>query len=467
MRISTSMIYDLGVNRLQQQSSDLITTQQQIAAGRRILAPSDDPIASARVLEVSQSISLNKQYDTNMGSVTNALGLEDIALNSVGNLIQDMRTMAVNAGNGSFTDQDRASLASELRGRYQDLLGLANSTDGNGQHLFSGYKGSATPFTETTPGNVVYSGDQGQRLIQISTSRQIAVSDSGADIFLKGMNGNGTFVSAASAVNTGSGVISPGSALDLSKWNSVANNKDYRIVFAVDNTGSSPVTTYDIIDSTNNSILTGAASEARASATGGARFPRIYNSGSDISFKQLDTDPGMPGYAATGQPAGFATAAAWDFGSAVSINGDPASSQAVGVYNPAIPGIDSFTVKASTNTNIFTTINDLIAVLESPAIGSAGNAQLTNGLNTALSNLDGSLNNVLTVRASVGARMRENDAVQSTGADLQLQYQQTTSALQDLDVVKAYTDLTRQKTALEASQQSFIKVQSLSLFNYM
>lgn len=467
MRISTSMIYDLGVNRLQQQSSDLITLQQQIAAGRRILAPSDDPIASARVLEVSQSISLNKQYDTNMGSVTSALGLADITLNSVGNLIQDVRTMAVNAGNGSFTDQERASLAAELRGLYQDLLGLANSTDGNGQHLFSGYKGNATPFTETTPGNVVYSGDQGQRLIQISTSRQIAVSDSGADIFLKGMNGNGTFVTAASAANTGSGVISPGSALDLSKWNSAANNKDYRIVFAVDNSGASPVTTYDIIDSTNNSIITGAASEALASATGGARFPRIYNSGSDISFKQLDTDPGMPGYAATGQPAGFATVAAWDYGSAVTISGDPASSQAVGVYNPATPGIDSFTVKASTNTNIFTTINDLITLLKTPTVGSAGNTQLINGLNTALSDLDGSLNNLLTVRASVGARMRENDAVQSTGADLQLQYQQTTSALQDLDVVKAYTDLTRQQTALQASQQSFMKVQSLSLFNYM
>jgi len=97
----------------------------------------------------------------------------------------------------------------------------------------------------------------------------------------------------------------------------------------------------------------------------------------------------------------------------------------------------------------------------------AGNAKLTNNLNTALSNLDNDLNNVLTVRASVGARMKEIDSVKSTGQDIALQYQQTLSGLQDLDYAKAISDLTLKQTNLQAAQKSFVAVQSLSLFNYM
>jgi flagellar hook-associated protein 3 FlgL len=83
MRISTSMIYDLGVGSIQQQTAAVVKTQQQVATGRRILTPADDPVAAARVLEVSQSKSLNTQYDVNTDSVTSALGMEETALASV------------------------------------------------------------------------------------------------------------------------------------------------------------------------------------------------------------------------------------------------------------------------------------------------------------------------------------------------------------------------------------------------
>jgi len=139
MRISTNTMYDMGVAGMQQATSDLIRTQQQVSSGRRILTPSDDPVASARVLDLTQSQSINKQYDTNTGSATSSLGMEESTLASVGNLIQSMQTTAVYAGNGTLNNSDRASLATELRANYQELLGLANNTDGNGLYLFSGY----------------------------------------------------------------------------------------------------------------------------------------------------------------------------------------------------------------------------------------------------------------------------------------------------------------------------------------
>lgn len=406
MRISTNTIYDMGVSSIQQTTSDMLRSSQQVSSGRRILTPSDDPVAAARVLEVTQSQNLNLQYDTNTNSATSALGMEDSILGGVSNLILSMRTTAVYGGNGSLNNTDRLSLATELRSNYQELLGLANSTDGNGQYLFSGYQGTTPPFAEASPGNVGYYGDDGQRLIQISPSRQIAVSDSGSDIFQRIKNGNGTFVTAAVAGNTGSGVISQGTvtaAYDGNKYQisfTNATTATYNI-----NQWNSATSAYDI------PVVVGAT----------------YTSGNAISVGG---------------------------GGQIQISGAPALG-------------DTFTIDPSANQSLFKTINDLITTLETPVGASAGNAQLTTGLGAALQNLDNALNNVLTVRASVGSRMKEVDSVKSTGADLQLQYQQTISNLQDVDYAKAITDLTRQKASLEAAQMSFTKVQGLSLFNYI
>ncbi|MDD5328441.1 MAG: flagellar hook-associated protein FlgL [Sulfuricella sp.] len=403
MRISTNTIYESGVGGIQQQAADFLKTQQQIAASRRILTPADDPIASAKVLEVSQSSSLNKQYDTNMGSATSALEMEDTTLGSIVGLLLDVRTSALQAPNSTVTDQNRAGMATALRGSYQALLGLANSTDGNGQYLFSGYKGTTRPFAENASGTgVTYQGDQGQRLVQITTSRQIAVSDSGADVFQGIRNGNGTIVAAADAANTGTGVIEPATVTNLA-------NPDLRDAVTIQFTSA---TTFDVADATTGAAL----------ATGAS-----FAAGGVISYN----------------------------GWSMSIKGTPQAG-------------DTFTVRGSSNVDMFKTLGDLIAQLETPASGSAADfAKLTNGVRTAIQNLDQALQNISTVRASVGARMNENDAAQIAGADLQLQYKQTLSTLQDLDYTQALTDLAKEQTSLEAAQQSFVKIQGLSLFDYI
>ncbi|MDP2155132.1 MAG: flagellar hook-associated protein FlgL, partial [Sulfuricella sp.] len=275
------------------------------------------------------------------------------------------------------------------------------------------------------PGTVTYNGDQGQRLVTISPERQIAISDSGSDLFQRIKNGNGTFVTAPATANTGTGIVSPGVALDVAKWN--ASAKDYTIKFNVSATVP-PVTTYDILNAAGTlSMITGATPVAPA--------PRPYTSGQSISFTGLAGSPS-------------------DYGIDLNITGSPADG-------------DTFTVKASTNQDMFKTLNDLIATLQSPVNTAADRAKLANGLNAGMSNLALALDNVLTIRASVGSRLKEIDAVKSAGEDLSLQYQQTISQLQDLDYAKAISDLTRQQTSLEAAMKSFLKIQGLSLFGMM
>ncbi len=404
MRLSTNTIYEQSVNAILLQQESVQKTQQQVATGKRMQTPADDPIAAARALNVAQAASINTQYDENRNNAKTSLALSDTILSSISTLIQDVRTDVVSAGNGALNNSDRTSLANTLRGRLEELVGLTNATDSSGNYLFSGYQGATKPFSQTLTGAQYY-GDQGQRLIQVASSRQIALSDSGTDIFERIKNGNGVFVTAIGAANNGSAVISSGLVADPASL----TGQDYRIDFTV----AAGVTTYSVVNTTTSTTLS-------------SNNP--YTSGSTISFDGLQFD----------------------------IQGAPSNG-------------DTFTVAPTTepNRSLFTTINDLIDTLATPVITSANLSNLAAGLSTALLNLDNGLDRVLNTQSSIGTRLQELDSLQSTGVDLNLQYQQNLSQLQDVDYTKAISDLTRQQTYLEAAQKAFHTVSGLSLFNYL
>lgn len=209
MRISSNTIFESNVTLLGQQQARLLQTQQQIASGRRILTAADDPVAAARALEITQSDAMNTQYAANRTAARHKLSMAESSLQSVTSLLHDVRTAVVGAGNGSLNNSDRSTIATGLSGRLQELIGLANSTDGTGNYLFSGFQTKTQPFSDTGAG-IGYFGDGGQQNMQVSAIRQIASGNSGADIFMRVKNGNGTFVTQATTTNTGTGTIGLG-----------------------------------------------------------------------------------------------------------------------------------------------------------------------------------------------------------------------------------------------------------------
>lgn len=434
MRISSNTIFDHGLGNILDRQNTLANLEQQIGTGRKVLKPSDDPVAAARSLEIEQASAINEQYQRNGQSANASLTLSESALGTVTDLIQNLRTLAVSAGDGALTDTDLKTIASKMQADYQALLGAANATDGNGQYLFSGYQGSTQPFAETAPGSVAYNGDQGQRQIQISASRQVPISDSGSQIFQLIKTGNGTFVTGAAATNTGGGIVSPGTVTNTAAWNTGSNPKDFSVVFYVDNTQNPPVTTYDIIDNVNNvSLTTGAAPAA-------GPYLRTYTDGGAIDLSRQvppDTNP-----------------TAFDYGAQITIKGQPATG-------------DTFTIQASANQDLFKTVYDMITAVQTAPRTAVGNTKLANDLNLALSNLDNSLNNVLTVRTAIGTRQNEVDSTASVQSDTALDYASQLSQLRDLDYASAVSELTRQQLSLEAAQKSFVRVQGLSLFQFL
>ncbi|MFN0314227.1 MAG: flagellar hook-associated protein FlgL [Burkholderiales bacterium] len=435
MRLSTTDLFNQGVFNIQNRLAEVAQTSDRLSNGRRILTPSDDPVNAARSLEVEQSRSVIQQYSRNAGSANDSLAGADISLSSVTGLLQDIRTLGVAAGNGANSEQELKIYATQLRGFYNELMGLANTTDGNGLYLFSGYKGTTLPFTETSPGTVAYNGDQGQREIQIAPSRNVPISEDGSTIFQLIKTGNGSFLAQATGSNTGTGVISPGSVSDATKWNQASNSKTFQIVFDVNSAVTPPVTTYDIVDTVNNvSLLTGVAPAANGP------YLRTYTDGSSIQLKTVappDTN-----------------AVPFDYGGEVSVKGAPADG-------------DSFTIQPSTNQDIFKTVYDMIRALETGVKTPLGNTQLANRMNVALSNIDNGLNQVLKVRSATGTVMSEVDATKSANDDFVLQYDRQLSNLRDLDYSQAISDLARQQMTLQAAQKTFVQVQGLSLFNLL
>jgi flagellar hook-associated protein 3 FlgL len=206
MRVSTSMIFDAGVRSMNKQSADLLHIQQQIATGRRILRPSDDPVAAARALEVTQSKDILTQYIANQDTAMSALGLVEGQLESATEILQQVRELTIQAGSPSLTAANRQSIAVALRAHYNNLMGIANSADGQGQFQFSGFQGATQPFTDTVDDlntlaiDVTYHGDAGQRRIQVSATRQIEVSDTGSAVFVNTGNGESVFKSLATLI---------------------------------------------------------------------------------------------------------------------------------------------------------------------------------------------------------------------------------------------------------------------------
>jgi flagellar hook-associated protein 3 FlgL len=407
LRLSTNAIYNAGTSQLNTLQSQIAKTQMQLSTNKRNLTAADDPIATARALEVTQSQSMNTQFATNRSNANASLSLVDKSLGDVTGQIQDIQTLIVTAGNGGYDASNREALATELEGRLTDLIGLANTADGTGGYLFSGYASTTQPFSKT-PTGAAYQGDQGQRTLQVGSSRKMAISETGSAIFEAIPTGNGRFTTAAAGTNTGAGIISPGAVVDSSKL----TGHDYAITFKV--AGTPAVTTYSVTDKT-------------------ATTP----------------DPTLP----TDQP--YVEGATIAFGGmSMDIKGAPADG-------------DTFSTAPSAKQSVFTTITDLIKTLRAPANGSNGKAALANGLNTASSNMKNALDNVLTVQASVGSRMKELDNLDSTGDDLNIQYQTTLGDLQDLDMVKAISLFSQQQQTLQAAQMSFKTMSGLSLFNYI
>jgi flagellar hook-associated protein 3 FlgL len=419
MRISTVTMYEQSINSLNRQQGDFLKVGQQIATGRRVVNPSDDPQAASRAVAVSQAKAVTQQYADARISARNTLAQTESVLNSVGDAITSAKTLLVQAASDTLSDADRQSVASELRGVYETLIGQANATDGNGRYLFGGYRDDAPPFARTESGDgraavINYRGDENSRAQRIDASREMSVTENGLNIFQSVPSGAG-FVARAERDN---GARNEGSVTFTSGPSRVDPSADgfgqpFTLAFTVDEDSGEP--------------------SVRATAADGSEL--------------LAEEPFTSGQSLTVA------------GVSITLQGTPADGDAIQVRPANAP---------EANQDLFRSLREAIDVLEMDQQGTAENRALfRNTINTVMRELDNNLDNVLTVRASVGARLNELDVVDSVAGNRMLNYEQTLSDLVDLDYAEAISEYSLRQVGLQAAQRAFVDIKSMSLFDYL
>ncbi|MHA6494568.1 flagellar hook-associated protein FlgL [Pseudomonas borbori] len=415
MRISTIQAFNNGVSGLQRNYAEVTRTQEQIASGNRILTPADDPVASVRLLQLEQQQNVLTQYKDNLAAADNSLKQEEATLNSVNTVLQRVRELAVQAGNGSLSVQDRDSIAAELSEREEELFSLVNTRNARGEYLFSGFQGKTQAFVRDGDGSYSYQGDEGQRKLQIASSQNVAISDSGKAIFQNITNAGrlDSTLDLSAAVGSTLAASAP-LVQDEVAFSGTPRFPDAGVEIIFGNPDASSYEVFEI----------GAVAPAPVLASG-----------------SLDDDPD------TQDQLVFR-------GVSILFDGE-----AVGGENLQVT-VDPTRQKQG----ILDTVAALRRALEDPL---SSNAQIRDTVAVGLTNLDNGMINVDSVRGSVGARLNVIETTLTDNEDVSLVNKGIQADLRELDYPEALSRLSFQSIILEASQQSYVKIASLNLFNKM
>lgn len=185
MRISSLQIFNIANNGMADANQAMIKTQEQLSTGKRVSTPSDDPVASTKIIQLTEELQTINQYGINSDLAENNLVLQESALSAIDNLIVRMKELAVQAGNNATLGaSEYKALASEVDTRLQELQSLMNTKSASGDYIFGGYKSSSEPFSGSAGTGFSYNGDEGQKFIKIANNTSVAASDSGKKIFV-------------------------------------------------------------------------------------------------------------------------------------------------------------------------------------------------------------------------------------------------------------------------------------------
>lgn len=416
MRISTLQAFNNGVTGLQRNYANATRTQEQISTGNRILTPADDPVASVRLLQLEQQQNVLSQYKSNLTAADNSLTQEEVTLNSVNTVLHRVRELALRAGNGSLEAEDRKSIAAELREREDELLSLMNTRNARGEYLFSGFQGKTQPFVRGPDGSYSYEGDEGQRKLQIASSLNIAISDSGKAVFENVTNAGRYQVAIGSTLNISAPLVQDEVA--------IAGNEPFPPAgIGIHFISDTKYIVYDLDD-----------------------IPDFSDPDAIPPTQILDRGV-VDGDEDTADELVFR-------GVVIKFDGSQAEGQSAQIT------LNSDAKKQG----ILDTIANLRMTLEDP---SSSNTDIRDAVAVSITNIDHGMISVDAARGNIGARLNVIESTLTDNEDVALVNKSVQAELRELDYAEALSRLSFQTIILEAAQQSYVKISGLNLFNKM
>jgi flagellar hook-associated protein 3 FlgL len=243
MRVTQSMEQAQFLSALNQLESNISTTQDGISSGLAFSTASQDPVGAGLVAGYNQVLAQSQQYTSNGNSATGSLNTEDSALTQLQNQLQSLRDLALEANNATESPSDLSAIATQVQQIQQSILSVANTQDGTGNYIFAGYSTQTQPFAQSTSG-ATYSGDQGQRQVQIGAGQTVVVGDNGDLVFNQVKTGNGTFDVTPAGTNTGTGILGATAVTDPADYTGGSYSIEFTApdAYQVVNSGGTVVT---------------------------------------------------------------------------------------------------------------------------------------------------------------------------------------------------------------------------------
>lgn len=423
MRVSTSLINHNNTNSILKKQTELFYTSQQLGTGKRVLTPSDDPVASTLAFNAKNKLANIEQYGKNIDYAEKSLRTSESTLDTIHDRLQRVRQLMIQANNDTIGDDGRKTVGLEIRAITDQLEKLVNTKDEQGNYIFSGSKVDTPPFQRQADGSYEYQGDSKERSVQISDSVRSPLNMTGKEIFEdieSALFAASPMTSYPSDANAGTGdiTIASGSQAFL------PGNKigDFDIQVANDAVAPVEIT----VTGPSGAVIDLSAPTPPNTPNTLEALQDYLNQGADGSVGNLAFDPAT--------------------------------------FDGLVTNGDSFTLRVNNEKqDMLTGMRRLAETLENHT----GAQKDKDMLASSLDDLDSWLNSVEVARTEHGTRRNSISAIGGNNDSVEIFLKEQVSNLEDLDYTEATGRFVLEQTALQASQQTFSKVSSLSLFNYI
>ena len=408
-RVSTANMYDSSVRNLSTRQKTLVDLQENLTSGKRVVRPSDDPVAAAQAERALTRISRIQTEQRALEVQRNAITQAETTLGDAIGLVQEMRQLMVGAGGGALKNEDRKTYANQIQSLQEQLRDVINRKDSNGIPLLGALGSALQPFTGPLTGSpdYLFAGLPGQAS---SDSTSIATTVDGHAALM--------FDPVRDGIYGASVTQAPGSSLV-----------------------TSAVTT------SNRDVLAGAGYELQI---GG-----VTTSGGNTQVQYSLTKNGVavPGgpftaSAVTGQPIPITIT---DGGVSVmnfSLQGTPVVGDKVGLQpSPSLMSSIDSAIKGITN--------------------ATSSTQAAQTVSQALAHMDAGIERLSNIRGYAGELLNRADRITGDQESRSIQLEADRSRAEDLDMLKGISDFQNANVGLEAALKSYAQVQRLSLFNYV
>ena len=425
MQISSKLFNQQQVNQFSEINSELQSLQGKISSGKNILVASDDPVGSVELSGMKVVKEQIDQYIKNVNSSDSRMKNIDVNLENLTSLMVRANELMIQASSDVLGASDREAIAIEMDQLKEQAFGLANQQDASGVFLFSGYKSKIQPFVKDISGKINYKGDRGVTSLAVSESMVVETNLDGGSLFQN--------------IKVGS-------------------NK--------------PISMFTLFENMSNSIRTAAQAVYALEAPTSAEIEITNNNYGNWSFDITGNDgtASISSELIGDDPIDIITKInAADIGITASFSENEGKIKLVSnqeglikIENLEIEGIEN----AQKSPTSFITLNATDSA--GSTIGRSQTLYDANQLTSSqLNNISETQVHIANFRGKVGARLNLLERQNETLNERDLAIQKDMSKIGDADLAKLVTEMQSMMTSLQASQQAFVKISNLNLFEFI